>query len=455
MIESKFAPGPRPANNIFSQISMFLTMQRDIMGMFKQLKAKYGDIYTFKIGETYNYIISDPDAMHEVLVTNAKKFYKDRDMKDTRNGLARFLGNGLLTSDGEFWKRQRRLAAPALHARRIESYAETMVNYTETMLNSWHSGAKLDISKEMSALTMRIVAKTLFDADVSDQIERVGKAMEAVQSLAGPPPVIPPWVPTPHEFRLRRAGQTLDDIIYGIIREWHKTGEDKGDLLSMLLLAETEDGERMTDQQARDETVTLFLAGHETTANSLNWTFMLLAQHPEVEAKLHAELDAVLAGRSPTLADLERLPYTEMVVKESMRLYPPAWIIGRQAIEDTEIAGWSVPKGSLVNLVIYLAHHEARWWPEPERFMPERFALENDANINKRAYIPFSSGPRVCIGNSFAMMEARLLLAAIASRYTLSLEPGQQVDMNPMITLNPKNGLPMTVRIRQPVLELA
>jgi cytochrome P450 len=218
----------------------------------------------------------------------------------------------------------------------------------------------------------------------------------------------------------------------------------------MLLLAEDDDGKRMTDQQARDEVVTLFLAGHETTANTLNWTFMLLAQNPDVEATLHAELNTVLGGRAPTLADLAYLPYTEMVIKESMRLYPPAWIVGRQAIEDTEIAGYTVQKGAQVNLVFYLAHHDPRWWPQPERFMPERFSAENEANINRRAYTPFGGGPRVCIGNSFAMMEARLLLATVAQRYSLALAPGQRVEMNPMITLNPKGGLPMTVRVRQP-----
>lgn len=454
MEERKIAGGPPPPKNIIQQIQFVLNLQKDILAMFKNLKAKYGDIYTFQAGEVYNYIISEPDAMYEVLVAQAKSFHKDPDMKNAKAGLARFLGNGLLTSDGEFWKRQRKLAAPALHAKRIEAYADAMVDYTLKMLENWNDRARLDISHEMSGLTMRIVAKTLFDADVSGEVERVGRAMVAVQSIAGPPSMVPTWVPTPHELKQRQAARDLDEIVYGFINRWHETSEDKGDLLSMFLLAEDEDGKHMTDKQARDEAITLFLAGHETTANTLNWTFTMLAQHPEIEAKLHAELDAVLAGRTPTLADLAHLPYTEMVIKESMRLYPPAWIIGRQAIEDVQIGEYFVPKGSVVNLVIYLAHHDPRWWPDAEAFMPERFSPENEASINKRAYIPFSSGPRVCIGNSFAMMEARLLLATIAQRYQLTLEPGQTVEMNPMITLNPKGGLPMTVRVRQPEHEL-
>ncbi|MBL8160554.1 MAG: cytochrome P450 [Anaerolineae bacterium] len=295
MHDQHIPPGPPPANNLLDQIRLFRSFQQDSLGVFKRFKAEYGDIYALEINGIRNFIISDPDAMHEVMVTKANQFYKDRDLKDSERGLARFLGNGLLTSDGEFWRRQRKLAAPALHVRRIAAYAGTMVEYTSAMLNRWSDGANLDISREMTALTMKIVAKTLFNTDVSSEFERVGQAMDAVQSLGGSPSMLPTWIPTPYELRLRRAGRALDEIIYRIIAEWREEGVDRGDLLSMLLLAEDDDGKRMTDQQARDEVVTLFLAGHETTANTLNWTFMLLAQHPEVEAKLHAELDAVLA----------------------------------------------------------------------------------------------------------------------------------------------------------------
>jgi cytochrome P450 len=449
MTDYKYPPGPPPAKNIFQVLQAIRMFQGDILEMFGGLIRQYGDTFMFQFGNDRNYMTSNPDLMHEVLVTKAASFQKDRDLKNRKTGLARFLGNGLLTSDGEFWKRQRKLAAPALHAKRIAAYAETMVGYTLKMLDNWQDGARLDISHEMTNLTMMIVAKSLFNLDASHDAERVGAAVEVIQSMAGPPPLIPAWVPTPKELNKRRTLRELNEIIYRLIADWHAKGVDNGDLLSMLLLAEDDDGRHMTDEQARDEIVTLFLAGHETTANTLNWTWTLLAKNPDVEAKLHDELHRVLGDRMPTLADLEHLKYTDMVIKESMRLYPPAWIIGREALEDVELGEYFIPKGSQVNCIFYFAQHDPRWWDEPEAFRPERFSPENEANFNKYAYIPFSAGPRVCIGNSFAMMEARLLLATIAQRYRLSLAPGQMVAMNPMITLNPKGGLPMIVHARE------
>ncbi len=451
-----FPPGPPPVNNLLDQLRMVWLFRGDIISIFDGWWRDYGDVYCVRVGNTRQYVITAPEAIHQVLVLEAEKFHKDVDYTDPKRGLARFLGNGLLTSDGSFWKRQRRLAAPAFHARRIEAYAATMVDYTLKTLDGWRDGALLDISREMTRTTMLIVARTLFDADVAGDVERVGQAMEVIQRYAGDKaPPLPPWVPTPMELRARRACRDLDDIIYAIIRQRRASGEDRGDLLSMLLLARDERGDYMSDRQARDEAVTLFLAGHETTANTLNWTWYLLAQHPEVEAKLHAELDAALAGRPPTLADLERLPYTEMVIKESLRLYPPAWGFGRLAVADVEIGGYMIPAGSSVGILSYFTHRHPDYWDEPERFWPERFSPENEARIHKYAYIPFGGGPRICIGSSFAMMEARLLLATIASRYRLQLMPGQRVEMLPLITLNPKGGLPMTARARVPVVSPA
>jgi cytochrome P450 len=449
MTEHRFPPGPPPANNLISVIRTILLFRGNTLEVFRKLNNQYGDTYMFQFGEDRSFMTNHPDLIHEILVTKAASFKKDRDLKNTKAGLARFLGNGLLISDGEFWKRQRKLAAPALHTKRIAAYGETMVDYTLNMLDTWDDGARVDVSHEMSALTMKIVAKSLFDADVSAEVNRVGEALKVVQSVAGPPPLVPSWLPTPSELRKRRTRRELDDLIYRFIREWRVKGEDKGDLLSMLLLAEDEDGKHMTDEQARDEIVTLFLAGHETTANSLNWTWVLLSQNPDVEAKLHDELDRVLGDRPPTLADLPNMPYTEWVMKESMRIYPPAWIVGREALEDVEIGEYFIPQGSQVNCLFYFPHHDPRWWDEPEAFRPERFSPENEAGFNKRAYIPFGGGPRVCIGNSFAMMEARLLLATIAQRFTLRLAPGQTVEMNPLITINPLGGLPMTLHQRE------
>lgn len=441
-------PGPAPVRSLLAQIKLGLEFPRDPLGILARWQAEYGDFFRLQVGEMQQVFIAHPDDIREVLVTQASKFIKDAQYRDAKAGIARYLGNGLLTSDGEFWKRQRRLVAPAFHPKRIESYAATMVAYTDRMLAGWRDGARLDIADEMTRLTLFIVARALFNADVSGDAARVAAAMETMQRVMGEGLFLPPWVPDPRQWRANRARRDLDEIVYRMIAEWRAAGGDRGDLLSMLLLAEDEDGKRMTDQQARDELVTLMLAGHETTANTLNWTWLLLAQHPEVEAKLYAELDAVLGGRLPRMEDVANLKYTEMVVKESMRLYPAAWSISREAIEDAPLRSGTLPRGSVAAVMIYFTHRDPRWWPDPERFDPERFGEENAGAIPRYAYLPFGGGPRVCIGNGFAMMEARLLLATIASRYRLELAPGQVVKPAPLITLNPQGGLPMIVRRR-------
>ena len=454
MMTNNLPPGPPPARNIFQVMRLMGQLNQDSLGTFAEWSRAYGDIFAIKIMNMQQWVVTHPEHIHQILVTDADKFIKDAGYKDERRGLARFLGNGLLNSDGEFWKRQRRLVAPALHTRRIEAYAETMVDYTVKMLDTWQDATQVDISHEMSGLTMQIVAKTLFNADVSEDIDTVYKTMAVIQKASGDMTVLPEWVPTPIKFKSRQAVSDLDRIVYGLIRERRASGDDKGDLLSMLLLAQDDEGNGMSDKQARDEAVTLFLAGHETTANSLNWTWYQLAQHPEVEAKLHAELDSVLGGRPPTLDDLKHLPYTEMVMKESMRLYPPAWSFSREAVVDVPLGDYVIPKGTVVAIINYLTHRDPRWWDQPEAFLPERFSPEHEKDVRKYAYVPFGGGPRICIGNSFAMMEARLLLATIASRYRLTLQPGQKVETQPLITLNPKNGLPMTLYAREPVREV-
>jgi cytochrome P450 len=261
--------------------------------------------------------------------------------------------------------------------------------------------------------------------------------------------IFPLWVPTPSHLKQRRVEKVMNNLVAKLISERRNRGEDRGDLLSMMLNTVDEEGQGMTDQQIRDEIVTLFLAGHETTANALSWTWYLLAQHPTVEQKLHEELDRVLHGNPPTLADLKNLPYTQQVLQESMRLYPPVWNMSRQALTDVEIGGYTIPKGSEVNLITYVMHHNPIWWDEPERFIPERFSPDNESRVPKMAYLPFSTGPRVCIGNSFAMMEARLILATIASQYRLKMEDGHApVKMEPLIALRPQNGLSLTIHKR-------
>ncbi|MBC8171478.1 MAG: cytochrome P450 [Anaerolineae bacterium] len=453
MVESRTIPGPAPIKGLFALLNLTSSFRNDALGTVQEFVDTYGDFVGIEIMGQKQFITTNAEVIRETLVTQADKFIKDVGYTDKKKGLARFFGNGLLTSDGEFWKRQRKLVAPALHTKRIEAYAEAMVDFTTARINGWRDNVRLDISREMNAITMQIVAKTLFNTTMNGDLSRFGEAMGAVQELmtTGQFSLLPTWVPTPLELRGRKAKRILDEFVDRVINEWRVTGEDKGDLLSMLLMAEDEDGNHMTDQQARDEVLTLFLAGHETTANTLNWTWMLLAQNPEIEAKLHAELDTVLQGRTPTLMDLRQLPYTEMVIKESMRLYPPAWSFSRENTEDLIVHGYPIPKGSNVVISAYGTHRNPAYWEQPDTFIPERFSKEREDSIHKYSYIPFGGGPRVCIGFSFAMMETQLLLATMAQRYRLRLEPGQMVEKAAMITLFPKNGLPMTIQQREPV----
>jgi cytochrome P450 len=441
-------PGPKPVKGFLDTVRFGINFSRRSMQLFREWFAQYGDTVALRVGDFTQVMILNPDDVHEVLVAQASKFQKDAGYTDTKVGLARFLGNGLITSNGDFWRRQRKLAAPAMHARRIASYADTMVNFTEQMLTTWRDNQMIDANAAMKKLTMEIVAKCLFNTEVGHEAERVHETLEAIQDASSGFSLIPPWVPTPKELRARRARKELDEMIYKMIRERRATGEDKGDLLSMLLLARDEDGSMMNELQARDEAVSMFLAGHETTANLLTWTFSLLAQYPEVEAKLHAEVDQVLQGRAATLEDLKKLPYTEMVIKEALRMYPPAWVISREATTEVELGGYHYPKGTVFGVGIYYIHRDPRNFPQPDVFDPERFTPENEAKIPKFAYIPFGDGPRICIGFMFAQMEAALLLATIAARYRLEIKPGYKVEMHPRLTLNVRGGLPMVLHAR-------
>lgn len=431
-------------------------MQTDFVGSVRGSIEQYGDCFALTYMGRTNLLTTHPDLLHEMLVDKAEVFGKNHAYTDPVRGMARFIGEGLLTSNGDFWKRQRRLIAPKLHAKKIASYAGMMVEETERMLAGWQEvaalGATLDVDHEMMTATLHIVTRTLFHINIGADAAKVAEAMTAFQKTSGEnysiEAVIPRSVPTPSRVREKRTKAELDAIVFRLIREWREKGEDDGSLLSMLLLAETDDGERMTDVQARDEIVTMFLAGHETTANTLNWTWYLLSQNPVAEAKLHEELDRVLAGRIPTLDDLKQLPYTEQVIKEAMRLYPPAFGFARVANEDTTLGEFLVPRGTSVQTFQWVTHTDPRWWDEPMAFRPERFAPENADKLRRYAYLPFGSGPRICIGNTFAMMEAQILLAMVASRYRLRLAPGQRVEPALMLTLRPKYGLRMVAERR-------
>ncbi|MDZ4764193.1 MAG: cytochrome P450 [Chloroflexota bacterium] len=427
-------PGPTGA---FGNIAFARRFSRDPISAFRELARYDSDLLHYQLGPFNTYMPKHPDLIHEILVTKAKSFHKWERQKQV---FGKFNGNGLVNSDGDFWRRQRKLVQPAFHHKRIRTYAEIMVEYTGRHMATWRTGAPLNIEAALSALTRDIVTKTLFDADVSDESQRLSEIIALIQVMAfrqfGELLALPEWLPTPNKRRERAALADLDTIVHGLIRERRASGIDKGDLLSMLLLA-VEDGEGMTDQQARNEITTLFIAGHETTSTALAWVVYLVAAHPAVEAKLLAEVDA-LGGRAPTFDDLPRLKYTEWVIKESMRLYPPTYFFPREVVEPVEIGGHMLPKGALIQISPYMLHHDPRFWEQSETFMPERFAPDRIASVPDYAYFPFGAGPRVCIGNAFAMMEMQLIVATIMAQMRLPLTPGHaKPELLPLITLLP------------------
>jgi cytochrome P450 len=420
-----------------------LALRRDPIGFLTRLAREYGDIAHFKIGPQDLFLLNHPDYVKDILVVNHRQFMKGRGLQHAK----KLLGEGLLTSEGEFHRRQRRLAQPAFHRQRITSYGATMVAYAARTRERWQPGQTLDVAQEMGTLALAIAGKTLFDTDVTSESseirEALGAAMKLFNILTLPFADLLEKLPLPSTRRFHKAKERLDGTIYRMINERRASGEDRGDLLSMLILAQDleGDGGRMTDEQLRDEAMTIFLAGHETTANALAWTWYLVARHPEVEAKLHAEIDAVLAGRLPTADDVPRLRYTEMVFAEAMRLYPPAWVMGRRALEDYEVESYLIPAGSILLFSQYLMHHDERFFPDPFRFDPERFTPEAQGLRPKFTYFPFGGGPRVCIGESFAWMEGVLVMATLAQAWRMRLAPDHPVEPQPLITLRPKNGV--------------
>lgn len=427
---------------------------KDRLHHMEAWKETYGDIVYFKIINRDAYLLTNPDDVYRVLVKDAKKVHKSPLLK---RGLTRVLGNGLLLSEDDFHKRQRRLTQPAFHMQRIANYADTIVDHGEQLVQSWNNDEAIDMHESMMSVTMQIIAKVLFDADVSKDASELGQAvtvgidivMDRITRLIN----IPEWIPTPTNRRGTAAFNLLDKTIEEIINTRRQTMEDKGDLLSMLLLSVDDDGERMTDEQVRDEAMTLFLAGHETTSNALTWAFYLLSQHPDILRQLQEEIDTVLGKRRATLDDLKHLTYTEMVIKESMRIFPPAWITTRIVIEPMEFETFTAEVGNILVMSPYLTHQDPALWENPDDFDPMRFTPEAEKDRHKFAYFPFGGGPRVCIGNHFAMMEAQLLLATILQHYTADLAPNAVIVPQPLVTLRAQYGVPMILRQRQ--LEMA
>ena len=425
----------------------FLQFRRDPTGFLQEL-AELGDVTSFKMGGQLAFFLNHPDFTRDLLITSNAKFVKGRALQRAK----RLLGEGLLTSEGEAHLRQRRMIQPAFHREKIKSYAEAMTGYAAEMANEWQDDEVRDIDKEMMRLTLQIVGKTLFSANVEDDADEIGAALTTMIGMFNylllPFSELLEKLPIPQVKRFNHAKETLDSIIYGIIDERRKSGEDKSDLLSMLLEAQDEEsGGKMSDEQARDECLTIFLAGHETTANALTWTFYLLSQNPEKEAKLHEELRRVFQNeRLPTIEDLPKLKYTESVLAESMRLFPPAWALGRLAIEQHEFGGYEIPKGALVLTSQFVMHRDARFWENAATFLPERWEKQSIKEAGKKyIYFPFSSGTRGCIGEAFAWTEGILLIATLAGKWKLKLLPEQKIGMNPLMTLRPKFGMKMQI----------
>jgi cytochrome P450 len=429
-------------------VGHLLSYVRDPLSFFERA-ARLGPFAFVDLMGMHAVLVNDPEVVEAICVTHNRQFKKDQFARD----LQRVLGMGLLTSDGDFWRRQRRLAQPAFHRERIAGYSATMVELTRASVDRWRDGQERDAHQDMMGLTLEIVGKTLFGADIGARAREIGDALESVTSRYADALAmgIPHWdrLPTPMNRRFRAAVRSLDRIVRDLLRS-HRAGTtgDGQDLLSMLMAVRDEDGSAMSDDQLRDETITLLLAGHETTALVLTFTLMLLSQHPELRARLEAEVDEVLAGRPATHADLPRLVVAERIVRESMRLYPPAWSIGREAIEDVELAGRRFPAGTWFWMLPWTMHRDARWFEMPTRFDPDRWSGDLGKRLPRFAYFPFGGGPRQCIGNAFAMMEAVLCLVTIVAHARLDVVPGYRLELFPAVTLRPKHGLAVRVSRR-------
>ncbi|PIG93276.1 cytochrome P450 [Gloeocapsopsis sp. IPPAS B-1203] len=436
-------PGPEGK----ALVGNLLDLSQDPLGFLTHCAREYGDIVPMRLGLTPTCLVTHPDLIEEIL-KDRDSFIKSRGFRALRT----LLGEGLLTSEGESWFRQRRLVQPVFHQKLIASYATVMVEYAERMLTTWQDGETRNIHADMMRLTLNIVMKCLFNQDIDEgNAQAIAHALDVAmnwfESKRQQNFLIWEWFPRPENIRYRNAISQMDTTIYSIIEQRRTSGEDPRDLLSMLMQARDEDdGTGMSDRQLRDEVATLMLAGHETTANALTWTWMLLAQHPQVLAKLQTELQEVLNGRSPTVADIPQLRYTDMIVKESMRLYPPVAIFGREAAVDCQIGDYNVPKGCTIMISQWVMHRNPRYFADPEIFKPERWADDLEKQLPRGVYIPFGDGPRICIGKGFALMEAILLLATVAQKFHLNLLPVPIVPQ-PSITLRPEHGIKVVLEL--------
>jgi cytochrome P450 len=431
---------------------MGLQMLHDPLGTLQRIFREYGDIVRIPIASDSRIFLNHPDYIEQVTVIQQSKFHKSKLTKDVTG---RLLGEGLLISEGDFWRRQRRLAQPAFQRNRINEYAATMVESAETHSRKWQDSEERDIAQEMMALTLDIAVRTLFGTTLPGEARKVGRSLEFLMRYSlrrnRSPFKLPEKWPTPANRRAEREIQFLDSLVYRIIDERKKLGDasEHNDLLSLLMAAMDEDGSQMTAKQLRDEIMTLFTAGHETTALTLSWAWYLLSKNPSSEARLYEELRDVLTGRLPSIADLGQLPYLRGVVNEALRLYPPAYILARTSIAPCTIGGYELPAGSTVVFSQWITHRDARFFNDPDAFIPERWLDGLEDRLPAGAYFPFGDGPRRCIGQNFALMEVVLVLATIAQKFQFRLVPGQKIVPDPLVTLRPRNGIRMRIDARR------
>lgn len=438
-------PGPSP-QELLPQVPR---IQKDALSFLLGISQKYGDVAYFAAGSQPVYVVSHPDGVKHILQDQNRRYSKNTIQY---NSLATITGRGLLTSDGPFWLRQRRLAQPAFSRPRMLALDKIVVPATRDMLGRWReyagTGRPVDVDEEMMRLTLEVVGKALFSINLRSEAQRLtGAVLTALDHIVyrARNVIVPPgWVPIPRNLRFRRALKVLDEAVYEMITERRGSGQAGDDLLGMLLLAKDEEtGQPMEDVQVRDEIMTMLIAGHETVASALTWTWYLLAQNPGEWERLYREVSGVLGGCEPESGDLAALPYTGQVFSEALRLYPPAWVISRRAVEDDTLLGYPVPAGALVIISPYVVHRREDFWVNPDAFLPDRFDSQLETQRHRFAYIPFGGGPRLCIGSHFAAVEAQLILAMVTQACRLELLPETPVQVDALVTLRPKRGLPM------------
>lgn len=457
-VSTKLPPGPTSSGML--GLDFPNRFKKDPLGTAMQLRRDWGDFVCIKIGPLNWYLLNHPDQVKEVFVTRHREFGKTDRFKQVISSVD---GNGLVVSEGDFWLKQRRTIQPIFHHDRLNTYTSVIVEKTQDAIASWRPGQHVDMSQEMTKLTLRVISKILFGLDVKEEAQELGDAVTILSKVLlkefSDIVYLPDWLPLPSKSQKRKATQTIDSFIYKAIRA-HQNQEDGGapdgtpngsDLLAMLLCAKDPEGDDqlMSIQQVRNEAITLFNAGHDSTAAALSWTWYLLMKHPSVYEKVMAEVDSVLGGEPPTFKSLHSLKMTKAVIKEALRLYPPAWVIPRKALDDTEIGGYRIPKGSILNFFCYVIQRDERFYEQPESFLPERFLPENEQKLNPFAFFPFGYGPRGCIGKDLALMEMELIVAAVSQKLKFRLKlPHEEIKPNPLVSLEPLGGVDAIVVAR-------